>query len=196
MENRTSNPQFWDNLYLTHDTGWDIGYPSTPLKEYIDQLQDKQEAILIPGCGNSYEAEYMLEKGFTNVTLVDISPTLTAALKTRLNRYLGKQLEIITSDFFNITGQYDLILEQTFFCALDPSLRKRYVEKMHGLLKPGGTLAGVLFSRDFEGGPPFGGSKEEYEDLFGEKFDIRVMESCYNSIAPRMGSELFVILER
>jgi len=196
MENATSNPQFWDNLYQTHDTGWDIGYPSTPLKEYIDQLTDTQQSILIPGCGNSYEAEYMLEKGFTNITLVDISPTLTAALKTRLNRYLGKRLEIITGDFFDITGQYDLILEQTFFCALDPSLRKRYVEKMYGLLKPGGTLPGVLFNRDFEGGPPFGGRKEEYEDLFRERFNIRVMGPCYNSIAPRMGSELFVILER
>lgn len=192
MENKSSNQQYWDNLYQTQDTGWDIGYPSPALKEYIDQLTGKDQYILIPGCGNSYEAEYLLEKGFTRVTLIDISPLLTATLETKFKPYLGKQLNIITGNFFDLAGQYDLILEQTFLSALHPSLRTSYANKIHELLKPGGKLVGVLFSRTFEDGPPFGGSQEEYINLFKEKFEIKTLEPCYNSIERRAGTEVFI----
>lgn len=193
MANKTLDQQYWENLYQSHDTGWDIGYPSPPLKAYIDQLTDRNKAILIPGCGNSYEAEYLLANGFTDVTLVDISPSLTEALRSKFSAYADNQLKVITGNFFDLTGQYDQILEQTFFCALNPSLRKDYARKMHELLKPGGKLAGVMFNCSFEeDGPPFSGSKEEYEQLFKEDFDIRVLEPCYNSIERRAGREVFI----
>jgi hypothetical protein len=40
--------------------------------------------------------------------------------------------------------------------------------------------------------PPFGGSKEDYTELFANKFDLKVMEWAYNSIKPRRNSELFI----
>ena len=88
-------------------------------------------------------------------------------------------------------------MEQTFFCALDPVLRKKYVEKMADLLKENGKLAGLLF--DFEltaEGPPFGGSSEEYLQLFTHYFTSKKLERCYNSIKPRSGRELFFIFEK
>ena len=41
---------------------------------------------------------------------------------------------------------------------------------------------------------PFGGDENEYRKLFSGLFDIRVMSPCYNSIPPRAGSELFVVM--
>lgn len=184
---------YWSNRYLQQQTGWDIGYGSTPLVEYLQSITDKSIAILIPGCGNAYEAEWLLQNGFSNVTVLDISPVLTAALK---EKFKDQSITIITGNFFEHEGQYDLILEQTFFCALDPLLRPNYVYQMHQLLKPGGKLVGVLFNKEFEGGPPFGGSKEEYETLFRKHFDIKKMELCYNSISPRKDAELFFSAER
>jgi hypothetical protein len=88
-----------------------------------------------------------------------------------------------------------LILEQTFFCALEPSLRKAYAEKIHSILNLDGKLVGVLFNCEFEKqGPPFGGTKSEYLTLFESYFEVHKMEDCYNSIQPRKGNELFVIL--
>ena len=29
---------FWNNRYKNQQTGWDIGYPSTPLKIFLDSL--------------------------------------------------------------------------------------------------------------------------------------------------------------
>ena len=187
---------YWNGRYENNDTGWDIGIISPPLKEYINQLPNKQIAILIPGCGNAYEAEYLLQQGFTNITVIDIAPVAIEALRLKLNAFEGNQLRIIEGDFFNLDESFDLIIEQTFFCALQPALRNIYADKMYSLLNKGGKLAGLLFNRPFDAGPPFGGNKEEYLLLFGSKFITQLMEACYNSIAPRAGSELFFILKK
>ena len=101
-------------------------------------------------------------------------------------------------DFFDLQdSNFDLILEQTFFCALDPSLRESYAIKMNNLLREKGKLAGLLF--DFpltEKGPPFGGDINEYKKLFFEHFRIKTLERAYNSIKPRNGNELFFIFEK
>lgn len=181
---------YWDAHYKEGTTGWDIGHISTPIKEYIDQLDNKSLKILIPGCGNSYEAEYLYQNGFKNVTIVDFSETALSNVQHRIPNFPKSQL--IHLDFFEFQGSFDLIIEQTFFCALDPKLRKQYAIKMHSLLKPKGKLVGLLF--DFpltEEGPPFGGSKEEYLTYFNAYFKIEILENCYNSIAPRAGRELF-----
>lgn len=189
--------QFWENQWQTADTGWDMGMVSPPLKEYIDQLTDKELAILIPGCGNTYEAEYLLQQGFNNITVIDISPLLVASLRKKFAADLGKRIEVIEGDFFDLKGNYDLVLEQTFFCALEPKLRLKYVWKMDGLLGQGGKLVGLLFDRTFEfAGPPFGGSKEEYEMLFAPYFKTHTMALCHNSHLKRAGTELFINLQK
>ncbi len=188
---------FWEQRYQKGQTGWDIGAASPPLTNYIDTLTDNNLRILIPGCGNAYEAEYLLQKDFRQVTLIDLSPTIINTLKQQLvPRYEGC-IRLLHGDFFELEGQFDLILEQTFFCALTPDLRPSYAQKMFELLAPGGKLAGVLFNRHFESeGPPFGGNAEEYRRLFEPYFTFHTFETAYNSIAPRAGHELFIELEK
>lgn len=186
--------QFWNNRYAEGQTGWDVGEISTPLKSYFDQLTNKDIAILIPGCGNAYEAEYLLNAGFTDVTCIDISPLLCDRLRAS---HADAGLSVLCGDFFEHTATYDLIVEQTFFCALDPSLRNQYAAHMHRLLNPGGKLAGLLFSCVFEKeGPPFGGSAAEYTTCFEPYFEFKVFAPCYNSIPQRAGNELFVVLNK
>lgn len=187
---------YWNSRYLSHSTGWDIGVVSPPLKAYIDQLTDKSKKVLIPGCGNSYEAAYLLDQGFENITIIDIAPALTETLKRKFPAEAYPTLNIITGDFFDLHGQFDLILEQTFFCALDPSLRESYILHMQELLKQGGKLAGVLFNREFEGGPPFGGNIATYQPLFSKYFQVNILAPCYNSIEPRKDSEAFIECEK
>ena len=190
--NKKLDQQYWDERYHQQATGWDIGNVSTPLKEYIDQLTNKDLAILIPGCGNAYEARYLLNKGFTNITVVDISPVLIEAITNSFSDITDNRITMICDDFFNLNPGYDLVLEQTFFCALDPVMRASYVRKMAEILNPGGKLVGILFNRPFEGGPPFGGNVDEYRQLFTSFFEIQTLEFCHNSIEPRSGSEVFI----
>lgn len=192
MQNLSSD--YWNERYKSTNTGWDLGEVSPPIKEYVDQLNDKSIRILIPGCGNAYEAEYLHRKGFTNVHVLDFASEPLVDLQRRVGDFPAEHLH--KDDFFAHEGQYDLILEQTLFCAIDPSLRPNYVETVNRLLVSKGKLVGLLFNREFDGGPPFGGKMEEYQALFVKEFDTIKMEPCYNSIAPRLGSELFVRINK
>lgn len=183
--------QYWTDKYHAEQTGWDLGYVSTPIKTYIDQVEDKSIKVLIPGAGNSYEAEYLWRAGFSNVFVVDISEEPLKNLSKRVPEIPREQL--IHADFFSLKGQFDLILEQTFFCALNPRLRESYVLKMHQLLKPSGSLVGLMFNIPlYEDHPPFGGHMSDYKPLFQTHFKIEIMEESYNSIPQRAGNEIFV----
>ncbi len=190
------NKDYWEERYQKNALGWDIGGISTPLKEYIDQLRSRDLKILIPGAGRGYEAEYLFRKGFHLVYVLDIAAQPLQDLKRRIRHFPEDQL--LLGNFFELEGQsFDLILEQTFFCALLPAQREAYAKKMAELLTEKGTLAGLLF--DFpltEKGPPFGGSYEEYHGLFSRFFEIKKLERATNSIPPRQGTELFFIFEK
>ena len=191
---RNLSDDFWNNRYKTNDFGWDIGDVSDPLKKYIEQVNNKELKILIPGAGNAYEAEFLFKLGFKNVYVLDFAEAPLKNIKKRLPEFPNHQL--IQQDFFAHKGQYDLIIEQTFFCAIDPILRSKYVQQMHELLAPNGKLVGLMFNDALNADkPPFGGNKEEYQKLFEDTFDIKKMEPCYNSIKPREGRELFVMIQ-
>lgn len=182
--------EFWSNRYQTDSTGWDIGTVSEPLKAYIDQLTNKELKILIPGGGNGHEAEYLFNEGFKNVHLLDFAKEPIDNFKQRVSGFPMSQLHV--QDFFEHEGKYDLIIEQTLFCALDPSLRKKYAKKTNALLSKNGKLVGLLFSMESRTEPPFGGDKEEYLTYFNSYFDEVSIDQCYNSIKPRKGRELFL----
>lgn len=184
---------YWQQRYAAHNTGWDTGSITPPLQKYFDQLTNKALRILIPGCGNAYEAEYLYRKGFENVFLVDVAPAPLQNFASRVPEFPKDHL--LHQDFFELKGTYDLIVEQTFFCALDPALRPAYAQKMASLLAPGGKLMGLLFDTTFtKPGPPFGGTREEYKSYFAPYFNFLHFETAYNSIPPRQGSELFIEL--
>ena len=187
------NADYWDDRYRHNTTTWDLGQIAPAILGYFQQLDDKNISILIPGCGNSYEAAWLLDNGFRHITLIDIAAGLMDRLREKFHAGPDPRLTLLTGDFFEHEGQYDLIIEQTFFCSLDPALRESYMEKMYQLLRPGGKLAGLLFDRTFNEGPPFGGSQSAYQTLLEKKFRIRTMAPCYNSVKPRAGTELFFI---
>ncbi|RZJ75038.1 MAG: methyltransferase domain-containing protein [Flavobacterium sp.] len=174
------NQSFWDVRWENNQTGWDIGEPSPAITTYLAQYSDKNTAILISGCGNAHEAGWLLKNGFTNITLIDIAPKAVDILKEKFA--LKPQVKILCEDFFEHNGNYDLIIEQTFFCAIPPERRTEYVDKMTAILNQNGRIIGVLFNIEFNQQlPPFGGSITEYKQLFETKFIIKKMDDCYYS---------------
>jgi SAM-dependent methyltransferase len=183
--------EFWENKYKSNKIGWDLGAVSPPLKSYFDQLTNKDLKILIPGGGNSYEAEYLFKNGFTNVYVVDVSKIPLENLKKRIPDFPSSQL--IHANFFDLDGTFDLIIEQTFFCAIDPHLRNKYALKMNHLLTDNGKLVGLLFDAKLnEDHPPFGGNAAEYTTYFELHFTMDIFTKCYNSFHNRQEMELFV----
>jgi methyl halide transferase len=188
------NATYWDTRHLRGETGWDIKMVSPPLKSYFDAPIQELGHVLIPGCGQAYEAEYLLQIGCSHVAVLDFAPSLVKELSTRLE---GTSVQVICDDVFKHTGRYDTIAEQTLFCAIDPSQRIRYINQIADLLQPNGIWFGVLFDREFEKeGPPFGGSVNEYESLLSIRFELLTMEKCTCSIPQRMGTEVFFIARK
>jgi len=184
---------YWNERWEKGETSWDMRQSSPAITAYMAQYTNKNAAILIPGCGNAYEAEFLIANGFTNITLIDIAPK---AIETVKEKFADKpQVNVLCEDFFNHQGNYDLIIEQTFFCAIPPNRRKEYAEKTASLLSQNGKIIGVLFDKQFNHPfPPFGGCLCEYKPIFGPHFTIKTMNECYNSIPPRAKSEVFINL--
>lgn len=191
----TFDEKYWTNRYHNGQTQWDVGDITTPLKEYFDGLLNKDLRILIPGAGNAYEAAYLHKLGFKNVYILDLSKVPLQQFATR-NPDFPKE-HLLEGDFFELNEKFDLMVEQTFFCALDPALRPAYARQAANVLKPGARLAGLLFDAPLnDDRPPFGGNKEEYLSYFEPYFQVHKFERAYNSIKPREGRELWIDLVR
>ena len=189
------NAAYWQQRYQDKQTGWDTQSITTPLKTYFDQLTNRELRILIPGCGNAYEAEYIFSNGFKNVFVADVAPAPLENFASRVQQFPKEHL--LLQNFFDLQGQYDLIVEQKFFCAISPGLRASYARKCAELLVSGGRVVGLMFDTDFtHEGPPVGGSAAEYRQYFEPYFHFRHFERAYNSIPPRQGRELFINLQK
>ena len=184
---------YWQNRYENTETQWDLGHCSRPLSAYFRTLENTEAKILIPGCGAAYEAEFLHRSGFTNVYVADWACAPLEKFQERFPEFPSEHL--LQMDFFEIDQKFDIVIEQTFFCALPPAKRPDYAKQLHKLLSPKGVMAGLMFNFPLtEEGPAFGGSEEEYRGYFEPYFEIGKMTPCNNSEPKRQGRELFVLM--
>ncbi|MBI3812313.1 MAG: methyltransferase domain-containing protein [Nitrospirae bacterium] len=196
---------FWAELYRTGDTGWDQGGPSPGLVDFLKNDLGPGRAVpfrsgraLVPGCGHGHDARALAVAGFEVIGLDVVKKAVEEAARTAEAEGL-KNIRFEQADFLKLPvrlrGPYDLIFENTFFCAIDPDHRDRYVESAATLLKPGGFLLGVFYNIRPETGPPFGTTREELSDRFGHRFTL-VLDHVPRSIPRREGKELLMLWQR
>ena len=197
--NNEDKAQFWEDIYLNQDTGWDLE-GVTPVFEYIAE-DIKPGNLCIIGCGRGYDAVMFSKKGF-NVTAVDFAPSAINAL----NQLAAEELVNINTlqkDIFSLTpdylGSFNYIIEQTCFCAIHPTRREEYQTLVRSLLIPGGELIGLWFPLDKKldkGGPPYGTNVDEVKSIFDIGWKIKKEEFPEQSIKPRKGREKLIIFEK
>lgn len=191
----THDHSYWEERYIQHNTPWDIGYANPGLLRLVEQHFTKESKILIPGAGIGHEAGQLWKMGYHNVHVCDWSEAARDELIKHNPDFPEEQ--IIIGDFFEIYEAFDGIIEQTFFCALPPTMRASYVKKTFEILNDNGRLVGVLFNREFPfEGPPFGGSIMEYRGLFEHLFRVDQLEQWAESIPPRMGTECIIVASK
>ncbi|RMH68638.1 MAG: methyltransferase domain-containing protein [Gemmatimonadetes bacterium] len=164
-----NSPKYWSKRYQEGTAGWDMKHATPVFTALIaqDKLPCKPDQngngcrVLIPGCGYGHDAIAFAKAGY-HVTAVDFAPEPIESL-ARMAAEQGVTLEALQADIFELPemhqARYDLILEYTCYCAIDPHRRPEYVQKMVTMLKPGGTFLGLFFPLDkplAEGGPPYG----------------------------------------
>jgi len=190
----------WNEHYLNQNTPWDLGAATPEFLRLVKEgrLPTKGNA-LVPGAGRGHDAILLAKNGW-ETSVVDLSAKAIEALLEEASKE-KRNIFSYKIDFFDLPkigfhqNRYDLILEYTFFCAIDPALRKEYGRAMRKLLKPGGLLVGLFFPLTHEGAsPPFVVSKEEVRAVL-EGFEI-IEESPRESVKPRAGREFLVFARK
>jgi len=188
----------WQRHYDENDLGWDLGQVAPPFVKLWEEGKLPLGKVLVPGCGRGHEVQFFAENGFA-VTAIDFSAGAVTYLKNALQE---RNLEgrVLHQDFFSLDdthdGVYDLVIEQTFFCAIAPRQRQDYVLNVARMLKPGGMLVGLFYHTDKQGGPPYNTTREDIETHFSEKFKIQELYKTTLSSEQRKGKEWLGIFKK
>jgi len=198
MDEKDYKCEDWQRHYEENDLGWDLGQVAPPFVKLWQEEKLPLGKVLVPGCGRGHEVVFMAENGF-DVTAIDFSSGAVTYLKNALKK---RNLEgrILHQDFFSLDesheGVYDLVLEQTFFCAISPKQRRDYVLNVSRILKPGGILVGLFYHTDEQGGPPYNTTREDIEMHFSKKFEIQELDKTSLSTEQRKDKEWLGILKK
>jgi methyl halide transferase len=194
------NKEFWENLYQTKITPWDLGKAAPPFKSFLDSAHSVAPGtVAVLGCGAGYECLLFAAKGFT-VTGIDFAPAAISATKEKFERANIFQTTgfVVQSDIFaldHLKEKFQYVVEHTCFCAIQPARRPDYARTVHNLLKIGGQLIGLWWLLDKRGGPPFAVDRSEIFELFSD-FRVDLSYEPIDSVPDRQGKELFTLMTR
>ena len=196
----TSMPEFWERSFQSGEMGWDLGGPTPIFSHWIDTCKEPL-SICVLGAGNGWDAINFALKGHL-VTAVDFAESAVKNMRTAIIKS-SIEMKILHMDIFDLdqmyTNHFDVVLEYTCFCAIDPRRRREYIEMVQHILRPQGNLVGLLFPTDkdpSEGGPAFGVEIEPTIELISEYLSLIKKEIPTLSIKPRAGREIFIIFRK
>jgi SAM-dependent methyltransferase len=191
--------QFWEDIYLADDAGWDLGGVTPVFESIASELIPGK--VCIAGCGSGHDAVMFAHRGF-EVTGVDFAASAVKALAAKSEEE-NADVQILRSDIFSLTPNYDnvfdYVIEQTCFCAINPNRRQEYERLMCKIIKPGGKLIGLWFPLDkiiTDGGPPWGTTIDDVKSIFKNGWIIEREEFPEISVQPRKNREKIIIFRK
>lgn len=123
----------WEKVYMTkdpHERSWTQEVPATSL-EFFNQLDLPKEARIIDiGGGDSRFAECLLEQGYQNITVLDISSGALEKAKTRLGSK-ARKIKWLVCDVLDFKPEYpyDLWHDRATFHFLTTDMEiKTYID--------------------------------------------------------------------
>ena len=191
-----NDPGFWQEIYQAGRAGWDLGKPTHAFQRLLASGELSPGRLLVVGAGRGHDAREFARHGFA-VTAVDFAGEAVAAMARLADEQAP--LAVVQADIFALPpafdGAFDLLLEYTCFCAIDPSRRGEYADMAARVLKPGGTLVALFFPLDqHAGGPPFAVDEAEVLALFGARgFKLVRSEAPEDSVTQRRHMEKLMI---
>ena len=198
MTEKEYSREDWQGHYESDDLGWDLGQVAPPFVKLWKEEKLPVGKALVPGCGRGHEVIFLAENGF-EVTAIDFSEGAITYLERALEKRSLKG-RVLHQNFFCLDkshdGVYDLVLEQTFFCAIAPRQRQDYVRNVTRILKPGGMLVGLFYNTDKEGGPPYNTTREDIAVNFAKNFKILELDKTTLSAEQRKDKEWLGIFEK
>lgn len=143
----------WERIYQTTDptkVGWYQPSPEISLRLIASADVGSQGAIIDVGGGASLLVEELLNNGFKNITVLDVSTTALEYARSRLAER-SRRITWITEDVtrFSSTRRFDLWHDRACFHFLtDRSDRQGYVNVLKHTVTPGGHVVIGTFAMD------------------------------------------------
>ncbi len=199
---------FWEEKYKKEKIPWDIGEVAPAFVKYFcdenRELLTENKEIAVLGCGHGHDAFYLAKNIKCQVYAFDFSESAISYCNQVKEKQNIKNINFYQIDIFELikdkkwASYFDLIIEHTCFCAIDPKRRDEYIKLVKYLLKPNGELVGLFFIRDESlGGPPYGSTpeliKNYFKNYFQEVVELRP-EPCLHSNL--QGEEYFGVFKR
>jgi ubiquinone/menaquinone biosynthesis C-methylase UbiE len=193
----------WEILYKNQRVEtmpWYNENLDSDLQEELDKRKisaDDGKKFLDLGTGPATQAIMLSKRGFT-VVGSDLSE---AAINRARKKYPNDpKVNFIVDDILNTRfkdEEFDYIFDRGCFHVLSPSDRKKYINKIHQILK---KQNGILFLKCFsdkeprqEG--PYKFSQYEIRALFGKSFKIHsIEETVYQGTLDPLPKALFVVM--
>ena len=182
MNASSSNSVHWEGIYTTKgdlDVGW---YQETPVTSLtlIDELGlDTDSAIIDIGGGNATLTQGLLDRGFCNLSVLDISEKALARTQKKMGP-ASNAVSFIASDIIacDQLKSYDLWHDRaTFHFLLDNKDKQADINLVKQHLKAGGHMILATFSlsgpKTCSGLPIIQYSAKMLVEIFGETFSLK-----------------------
>jgi len=161
--------------------------------------QNGCKSICVLGAGNGYDPINFAKYGH-KVTAVDFSKRAVDNL-SKTSLAMDLKIDIRYMDLFKLgelfSAYFDVVIEYTCLCAIDPDRRAEFCKVVHKILKQKGEFISLLFpinKEDNREGPPFGINLDSMKSIFREKFRICNLKYYNETISARKGNEIFITM--
>ncbi len=141
----------WENIYQTKelkDVSWYQSTPSTSLNFLKEFNISKTASIIDVGGGDSFLVDHLLQLGYTNITVLDISASALEKAKARLGNGANKVKWIVAdASNFEPSERYDFWHDRAAFHFLTTETEiENYIQTISRGIKPKGVLVLGTFS--------------------------------------------------
>jgi SAM-dependent methyltransferase len=162
---------------------WDIGTPTKVLVDVADRITG---AVLDAGCGTGENALFFAGRGCTVTGIDFIEEAIDRARRKAAKR--GLPVTFLVKDTLTLKDwpeRFDNVIDSGLFHVFSDEDRRRYVEGLATVLKPGGRLFLGCFSDEEPGTQgPRRVSKKELYDAFAEGWSIESIEPFRYEVRP------------
>jgi cyclopropane fatty-acyl-phospholipid synthase-like methyltransferase len=162
---------------------WDIGRPQQVFLDVADRITG---SVLDAGCGTGDNALFFATRGH-KVTGIDFleEPIQRAKRKAAERGLMATFLVMDALALKDLPKVFDSVIDSGLFHVFSDEDRKRYVEGLASVLKPGGRLFLMCFSDEEPGTQgPRRVSKKELHDAFAKGWSIESIEPTRAEVRP------------
>jgi SAM-dependent methyltransferase len=143
--------QHWEQVYSNKtplEVSWYQKKPSISLRLIQDSVRDREQPVLDVGGGASLLADRLLERLFTNISVLDLSARALQHARERLGEQADK-INWYESDIIEFEPPHQFACwhdRAVFHFLTDGEERKKYLEALTKALRPNGRVIIAAFA--------------------------------------------------